>query len=113
MRFVQVYDSKNISSVFHDFLSKYDYFSPGNIVGSLAFYIHSWTESEVDVFSFHLGTDGMYSGTLEFTFKDNFGLDNEDVEKFGIVHKDFKSWFILQHYDKYNDKYDTKIRRPF
>lgn len=66
--------------------------------------IHSWTENDVDIKSFKILPDGSYSGTLRFTFKDNFGLNEEDVGKFGKI-PGFASWFILQHYYKYSREY--------
>jgi hypothetical protein len=41
------------------------------------------------------------SGTLVYTLYDHFGLDWEDVIKFGdypIAGNGFKAWYILQHY---------------
>ena len=48
-----------------------------------------------------------FKGTLHFIIYDHFGLDKPDIEKFssGIV---FRSWFMLQHWKKFNGKY-----RPF
>jgi len=66
--------------------------------------IHVWTESEVSVNEFDLKKDGTYTGTLHFTFKDNFGLDEKDLNKYGFI-AGFRSWYILQHYDKFNSKY--------
>ena len=47
--------------------------------------------------------NGLYTGTLQFTFVDNFGLDTGDLDQ-GIL-AGFRSWFILQHYDKYAGNY--------
>ena len=65
--------------------------------------IHSWTENQVDLTSFRVNSDNTYSGNLRFTFKDDFGLDSGDLDQWYLA--GFRSWFILQHYDKYNGKY--------
>ncbi len=85
-------------------LSKYDHSGINDLFGGLEFAVHGWTESQVDVFSLNVEPDGSYSGTLRFTFKDNFGLNDPDIEKYGKYHDGFKSWFILQHYDEYSEK---------
>lgn len=66
--------------------------------------IHGWTESDVDVEMLEVLPNGNYYGRLKFTFVDNFGLDADDIEEFG-QYAGFRSWYILQHYDKYNGKY--------
>ena len=38
-----------------------------------------------------------YQGTLHFTIYDHFGLDDNDVEKFGWT-QGFSAWYTLQHY---------------
>ncbi len=85
-------------------LSKYDYFNTSDKFNGLTMAIHSWTENDVNVESFKISPDGSYSGTLRFTFKDNFGLDKEDVEKYGKI-PGFASWFTLQHNYKNEGKY--------
>lgn len=65
--------------------------------------IHGWTQSDIYLTDFE--TDGeTYSGTLHFKFSDTFGLDETDIDEFGAI-ASFRSWYILQHYDKYNGKY--------
>lgn len=70
--------------------------------------IHGWTENTVKLTSYSQNGNE-YSGTLQFTFSDNFGLDQTDIvgDGFGAI-PGFKSWYILQHYDKYEGRY-----RPF
>ena len=48
-----------------------------------------------------------YSRTLKFTFRDNFGLDAADIEEHWVHGSltGFRSWYILQHYDRYKGKY--------
>ena len=67
--------------------------------------IHGWTENTVKLTSYNQNGNE-YSGTLQFTFSDNFGLDQADIVKdgFGAI-PGFKSWYILQHYDKYEGRY--------
>ena len=55
--------------------------------------IHGWTESQVDISSLYTLGD-KYFGTLQFTFKDNFGLDAEDIKEFGLI-DGFQSWYTL------------------
>ena len=85
-------------------LSTYDYYSLIDQTNGLTMAIHSWTENDVDIEAFKILSDGSYSGVLRFTFKDNFGLDKEDVKKFGKI-PGFASWFTLQHYYKNSGKY--------
>ena len=42
---------------------------------------------------------------ISCTFKDNFGLDKDDLPPQYAAIPGFKSWFILQHSKKYNGKY--------
>jgi len=102
-----VADSNNIHDALRNqgvLLSKYDYFGIGDIFGGLTMAVHSWTESEVKVTDININDDGTYNGVLEFTFKDNFGLDKDDVEKYWVI-PGFKNWFILQHSNQYKEKY--------
>jgi hypothetical protein len=49
-----------------------------------------------------------FKGTLQFNIYDNFGLDSPDIEKHG--HRSgFNEWFMLQHYDGYQEKYKPFI----
>ncbi len=45
-----------------------------------------------------------YSGVLEFTLYDHFGLDEADVSKYGYL-AGFRAWYILQHNTEYNGAY--------
>lgn len=85
-------------------LSKYDYYNTSDKFNGLTMAIHSWTESDVSVESFKISPDGKYSGILHFVFKDNFGLDEKDVEKYGKI-PGFASWFTLQHNYKNGGNY--------
>lgn len=42
-----------------------------------------------------------YSGTLTFILYDHFGLDSNDIDSYWYVNN-FKSWYVLQHYNLYN-----------
>lgn len=46
-----------------------------------------------------------YMGKMRFTIYDHFGLDEPDVEKMYVQLAGFRSWFTLQHWNKYNGKY--------
>ena len=67
--------------------------------------IHGWTGVDVSVTQF-VETGNRYSGTLEFVFYDNFGLDEDDVklDEYGSF-AGFRAWYILQHYDAFNQEY--------
>lgn len=86
-------------------LSQYDYSDFKDLLGGYTFTVHSWTESDVSLKNFKINDDGTYNGMLEFTFKDNFGLDKDDLPPQYAAILGFKSWFILQHSKKYNGKY--------
>ena len=86
------------------FFSSYSYEGVEDILGGLTLAIHGWTESQVDLTSFEINSDNTFSGNLRFTFYDNFGLDEEDLEEYGYI-GGFKSWFILQHNHCYGEKY--------
>ena len=86
-------------------LSQYDYSDFKDLLGGYTFSVHSWTESDVSLKDFKINDDGTYKGVLEFTFKDNFGLDKNDLPPQYAAIPGFKSWFILQHSKKYNGKY--------
>ena len=85
------------------YITSYAYEGSDTFTG-LTMAIHGWTECNVDITSFNVNSDGSYSANLRFTFMDNFGLDEKDIEKFGAI-RGFRSWYILQHYSKYNGKY--------
>ena len=93
-----------------------------DILSGLTIAIHAWTESKVDVVKYEQKGNN-YSGTLKFTLIDNFGLDKEDLDndrwnqKYGIL-SGFRSWYILQHYEKYKENYNpfkvkVEIEYPF
>ncbi|MSS63425.1 DUF3289 family protein [Velocimicrobium porci] len=50
-------------------------------------------------------TKKKYSGTIQYTFYDHFGLDENDMNKNFVMLAGFQSWFTLQHYKKYNKNY--------
>ena len=51
-----------------------------------------------------------YSGTLRFTLYDHFGLDEEDINKYGEL-VGFRDWYILQHFKSYNGSYKPFITK--
>ena len=59
--------------------------------------------NEIEVKSYSKVGDN-YSGVLEFTLYDHFGLDAADVSKYGPL-AGFRSWYILQHNEEYNGAY--------
>ncbi len=72
----------------------------------LGFCVHGLYGNQIEIISYKF--DGIkYECTLKFTYYDVFGLDSDDIEKngafvikFGKI-EGFRSWYILQHYDKY------------
>lgn len=72
----------------------------------LGFSLHGLYGNQIEITSYRF--DGTkYECTLKFTYYDVFGLDSDDIEKngafvikFGKI-EGFRSWYILQHYDKY------------
>lgn len=50
-------------------------------------------------------TKKKYSGTMQFTFYDHFGLDDKDMQKSFVNMAGFRAWFTIQHYNKFNKKY--------
>lgn len=86
-------------------LTQYDYSDFKDLLGGYTFSVHSWTESDVSLKNLNINDDGTYKGVLEFSFKDNFGLDKNDLPPQYAAIPGFKSWFILQHSKKYNGKY--------
>jgi uncharacterized protein (TIGR03034 family) len=46
-----------------------------------------------------------FKGVMHVRLYDHFGLDQPDVEKVYVNLAGFRSWFVLQHYDKYNGEY--------
>lgn len=62
--------------------------------------------NKIEVTSFNL-SGNTYTYTLHYTLYDHFGLDQNDVEKYGPL-AGFRSWYVLQHYNEYNGAY-----RPF
>ncbi len=100
-------DSGSLHKALQDagvYLSQYDY-SGGDMITGLTLAIHGWTESDVEIQDFTIDDEGNYTGTLKFTFTDNFGLDYDDLPPEYVIIPGFRSWFILQHYDKYKGKY--------
>lgn len=57
----------------------------------------------------------MYFANIKLTYYDHFGLDSEDLglDNFQDFLKNqihgFRSWYTLQHYKKYNNKYKPFI----
>ena len=83
-------------------------------LSGLGFCVDSLYGNRIEVSSYEF--DGRkYKYTLHFVMYDIFGLDKNDIEQrriafmpFGVL-AGFRSWYILQHYDKYNKKYKPYI----
>lgn len=61
--------------------------------------------------------DSEISGRLIITFFDNFGLDDDDISKFGnkLNGDGFKAWYFIQHYNNFTtiERFGKKCYRPF
>ena len=51
-----------------------------------------------------------YEGELTFTFYDHFGLDTNDIDKFGYL-AGFRQWYILQHFKDYGGAYKPFVTK--
>ena len=79
-------------------------------LSGLGFCVDSLYGNRIEVSSYEF--DGRkYKYTLHFVMYDIFGLDDKDIEQrriafmpFGVL-AGFRSWYILQHYNKYDGKY--------
>ena len=74
-----------------------------NMINGYTFCLDSLWGNQIEVKSYNR-TGNSYSGVLEFTLYDHFGLDAPDVEKFGFL-AGFRAWYILQHFDRFNGAY--------
>ncbi len=61
----------------------------------------------VETYSFD-GTS--YSCKLRFTLYDHFGLDTEDINKYGEL-VGFRDWYILQHFKNYSGAYKPFVTK--
>lgn len=78
------------------------------LTGGMTFCINDLWGSYVTITDYKF--DGVnYSGNLHFTLYDHFGLDQPDVEKIYVNLAGFRAWFVLQHHQKYNGKYQPFI----
>ena len=61
--------------------------------------------------------DSEISGTLIIKFFDNFGLDDDDISKFGnkLNGDGFKAWYFIQHYNGFTkvEKFGKTCYQPF
>ncbi len=97
------YDPSNISTIP---MSLLNFSSFWDKVSGLGITVHQvWSvKAELKNYS-HNSCTGLWSGTLQYTFYDHFGLDWDDIVKHGEdripqYHTGdfFKAWYILQHY---------------
>ena len=75
-----------------------------NGVPGLTLAIDGFYGNKIEIESFQ-ASNGTYSGTINFTFYDHFGLDTPDLalEKYGTLtagsFPGFRQWYILQHWN--------------
>lgn len=79
------------------------YNTPSDTANGLRICLDSLWGNKVEVSEFTV-SGSSYTCTLHYTLYDHFGLDAEDVVKFGYL-AGFGSWYILQHYSAYNGDY--------
>lgn len=80
--------------------------TPADMIQGLTICVDRVWGNKIQVTSFDVN-ENTYSYTLHYTLYDHFGLDENDVEKYGAF-AGFRSWYILQHYSGYEGNY-----RPF
>ena len=100
-RMSDLYDKKIYEPAFYGY---------EDLLSGLKVTIDSFWGHKIEIVSYKKQSDGKYKVTLKYTFYDHYGLDKEDIEKFGgkkilSAGKGFRAWYILQHYDKYKSKY--------
>jgi uncharacterized protein (TIGR03034 family) len=93
---------------FYDWIQKNTYrpvfHDVSDIIGGLTICVNDTWGNTIQVNDYDF--DGKYfSGTLHFCIYDHFGLDLPDVEKRYVDLAGFRSWYVLQHYDKLYGKY--------
>ena len=82
---------------------KLEYDTASDIMNGLTICVDKVWGNKIEVVEY-LVNDNSYSCTLHYTLYDHFGMDQPDVEKFGIL-AGFRSWYVLQHYDEYDSAY--------
>jgi uncharacterized protein (TIGR03034 family) len=73
-------------------------------INGLTITVHDTWGNTVEVKDYSLN-NGHFEGTLKFNIYDHFGLDEGDLVWYLVPLAGFRSWFTLQHYDKYNGLY--------
>ncbi len=96
----------------------YNNYSDGDLTNGLAFCLHDIWGNKIEITSYTLHPDDTYSCTLLITLYDHFGLDENDIQRgfwqnlagifINIQENDFYPWYILQHYD-----YFENAHKPF
>lgn len=93
----------------------YNNYSDGDLTNGLAFCLHDIWGNKIEITSYTLYPDDTYSCTLLITLYDHFGLDENDIQRgfwqnlagyfINIQENDFYPWYILQHYDYFENAY--------
>lgn len=81
--------------------------SPDDMLNGLKICINDTWGYYVNITNYY-SNGSTYRGTLHFTIYDHFGLDDNDVEKFGWT-QGFSAWYTLQHYTGCNGAYKPFI----
>ena len=76
-------------------------------INGLTICLDSLWGNQIEIKAFAVNGNA-YSGILSFKFYDHFGLNEEDVTKYGNI-EGFRAWYILQHNKKFNGSYKPFI----
>ena len=75
----------------------------GDNIQGLRIAINDTWGNSVQIKDYTLNKNG-FSGVLRFRIYDHFGLDSEDIKKFGNL-QGFRAWYVLQKYSGFDGKY--------
>lgn len=73
--------------------------TPADKINGLTICVDGLWGNKIEVSSFVVSGNS-FTCSLHYTLYDHFGLDQEDIKKYGVF-SGFQSWYILQHYDQY------------
>lgn len=80
-----------------------------DIINGLTICVDSLWGNEIIVKSYKC-ENKKYSGVFTFTLYDHFGLDVNDIIKYGDK-IGFREWYILQHFTDYKGKYKPFVTK--
>lgn len=77
--------------------------TPADKINGLTICVDGLWGNRIEVSSFVVSGNS-FTCSLHYTLYDHFGLDQEDIKKYGVL-SGFQSWYILQHYDQYKGQF--------